>query len=97
MESVTAPDEYTLVITTSRAFAPLAGYLTKDATEILAASSFDSNDEVVEPIGTGLQVRLLGAKESMTGVRFEDYWGSKAKVEKVVFSNVLKRRPGRAC
>jgi peptide/nickel transport system substrate-binding protein len=93
VESVTAPDEYTLVITTSRPFAPLAGYLTKDATEILAASSFDSNDEVVEPIGTGpFKFDSWVPKESMTGVRFEDYWGSKAKVEKVVFSNVPEEK-----
>jgi len=93
VESVTAPDEYTLQITTSRPFAPLAGYLTKDAAEILAASSFDSNDEVVEPIGTGpFRFDSWVPKESMSGVRFDDYWASQARVKTVVFLNAPEEK-----
>ncbi len=93
VKSVTAVDENTLVITTSRQFAPLAGYLTRDASEILAVSSFDSNDEVAKPIGTGpFKFDSWVPKESITGVRFDDYWGSKAKVEKVVFQGVPEEK-----
>lgn len=93
VKSVTASDENTLVITTSRQFAPLAGYLTRDASEILAVSSFDSNDEVVKPIGTGpFKFDSWVPKESITGVRFDDYWGSKAKVEKVIFQGVPEEK-----
>jgi len=93
VNSVTTTDEHTLVITTCRQFATLAGYLTRDASDILAASSFDSNDDVAKPIGTGpFKFDSWVPKESITGVRFDDYWGSKAKVEKVIFLGVPEEK-----
>lgn len=86
VESISAPDEHTLVITTTRPFASLAGYLSKDAADILAASSLDENGEVVTPVGTGpFKFDSWVPKESMAAVRFDDYWGTKAKMEKVIY------------
>jgi peptide/nickel transport system substrate-binding protein len=93
IESVKAADKYTLIITTSRPFAPLAGYLSKDATDILAASSLNDKDEVIKPVGTGpFKFDSWVPKESMTGTRFDDYWGTKAKMEKVIFRCVPEEK-----
>jgi len=86
VESISAPDQHTLVITTSRPFASLAGHLSKDAANILAESSLDEKDEVATPVGTGpFKYDSWVPKESMTAVRFDDYWGNKAKVNKAIY------------
>lgn len=86
IESISAPDQETLVITTSRPFATLAGYLSKDAADILAESSFDEKNEVVAPVGTGpFKYDSWVPKEKMVAVKFDDYWGDKAKVDKVTY------------
>lgn len=93
VDSVQSADEHTLVIKTSRPFAPLAGYLSRDASKILAASSFDSSDDVVKPVGTGpFKFDSWVPKESITAVKFDDYWGEKAKVQKVIYQYVPEEK-----
>lgn len=86
IKSISTADEYTLVIDTTKPFAPLLGYLAGASSAIIAPASLDEKDEVVEPIGTGpFKFESWAPKESVTAVRFDDYWGTVAKLQKVIY------------
>ncbi|NCC26133.1 MAG: ABC transporter substrate-binding protein [Deltaproteobacteria bacterium] len=89
LASVQAPDDRTLVLTTTEPFAPLPAYLTMGETGALAPSSFDESGEVVRPVGTGPFVfESWKVKEEVTLTRNDRYWGDKAHVDTVVFRAV---------
>ncbi len=89
LKSIEAPDDATLVLTTTEPFAPLAAYLSMGETAPLAASSFDASGEVVQPVGTGPFVfESWKAKEEVVTARNDAYWGPKAKVSRVVYRSV---------
>ncbi|WP_419781205.1 ABC transporter substrate-binding protein [Maridesulfovibrio sp.] len=89
LKSITAPDDRTLVLTTSEPFAPLGAYLSMGETSPLAPSSFDSSGEVVNPVGTGpFAFESWKVKDHVVVKRNPIYWGEKAKVSKVVYRGV---------
>jgi peptide/nickel transport system substrate-binding protein len=89
LKEITAPDEHTLVIAMTKPFAPLIGYLASDASAIIAPASLNENDEMVKPVGTGpFKFDSWVSKESITAVKFDDYWGAKPKIEKVICLSV---------
>jgi peptide/nickel transport system substrate-binding protein len=86
LKEIKVSDKYTLVIATTKPFAPLIGYLASDASAIVAPASLNENDEMVKPVGTGpFKFDSWVSKESITAVKFDDYWGTKPKIEKVVY------------
>lgn len=89
LDSIEAPDETTLVLTTTKPFAPLAAYMAMGETAPLAASSFDASGEVVKPVGTGpFAFDSWKVKDEVVTTRNDDYWGPKAKVSSVVYRAV---------
>jgi len=93
IDDISAIDEYTLEITTTKPFAPLIGYLAGDRSAIIAPGSLDDNDEVIEPIGTGpFMFDSWVPKESVTALKFDDYWGTKPNLEKVIYMGVPEEK-----
>lgn len=89
LTGIEALDERTLVLTTSEPYAPLAAYMTMGETAPLAPSSYDSEGEVTRPVGTGPFVfEDWTPQEEVRLKRNADYWGEKAKVDKVVYRAV---------
>ncbi|TIH19835.1 ABC transporter substrate-binding protein [Marinifilum sp. JC120] len=88
--SITASDDQTLKIVTSKPFAPLAAYLSKGEAAALAPSSFDAKGNVIKPIGTGpFKFESCKLKDNLVAVRNANYWGSqKAKIDKVIYKGV---------
>lgn len=88
--SVEAPDETTLVVTTTEPYAPFLSYV---ATSFLcpATAIADGMDAFREsfgrsPIGTGpMQLATWTPGERIELDRFDDYWGEQPKLERVVY------------
>lgn len=89
LQSIEAPDDHTLVLTTTEPFAPLAAYMAMGESAPLAPSSFDESDEIIKPVGTGPFVfESWKPKNEVVLARNDAYWGPKANVAKVVYRAV---------
>ncbi len=86
IETIEAPDDKTLTITTSVPFAPLPAYLSKGEAAALAPSSFDAQGEVLKPVGTGFfKFESWKVKEEVVLSAYQNHWsGTIPKVDKVV-------------
>ncbi len=80
-------DDYTIVLRTTEPCSPLVNNLSNCATAIFSQAGFEAdNGEFSVDIGTGPFVFdqwLEG--ESVTQVRFDDYWGGPAKLSKIIW------------
>ena len=89
LDSVETKDDYTLMITTKEPFAPLSAYLTKGESAAISSSSFDEKGEFLEPIGTGpFKFESWKPKEEIILVKNDEYWGTKPKLDKVVYKGI---------
>ncbi|MGN0348804.1 MAG: ABC transporter substrate-binding protein [Roseburia sp.] len=81
--SVETPDEKTVVIALSEADPDFMSYLASVKAAIVPA---DSEDLDTNPIGTGpYQYVSRSIQENIILEKFEDYWGKKANIDRVVF------------
>lgn len=80
-------DDYTIILKTVKPYSPLINNLSNCSTAIFSKKGFEEdNGAFSKDIGTGPFVFdewLEG--ESVTQVRFDDYWGGPAKLSKIVW------------
>ena len=80
VKSVEAPDDHTVVVKTKEPYLEFLSYLT-------CAIIPEGSDPADGLIGTGpFKFVSRKAQENIVLERFDDYWGSKAQIEKVTFS-----------
>lgn len=92
-EGIEIVDDYTIRISTVEPFAPLLNHLAHPSAAILneKAVTEAGDDYGQKPVGTGpymLSNWVTG--DSIELARFEDYHGTAAKVEKVLFRNIAE-------
>jgi peptide/nickel transport system substrate-binding protein len=92
IESISAQDEKTLIITTKEAFAPLGAYLAVGESAALAPSSFDDKGDLVKLVGTGpYMLKSWKIKDEVVATKNPDYWGkNKASVDTVTYKSVTE-------
>ncbi len=79
-------DKNQVVITLDSPFAALPALLTHSTTVIAAPASLDKEGSYIAAIGTGpFAVDTFTPPQSLDVKRFADYWGNKAKLEKVSY------------
>lgn len=79
-------DQNSIVITLERPFAALPALLTHNTTVIAAQASIDEDGAHIAAIGTGpFAVDAFTPPQSVDVKRFDNYWGEKAKLEKVSY------------
>src|SRR5690606_35634379 len=94
ISEVEVVDEYTVHIKTEKPFAPLPAHLAHNAGSIIAPSAIEEENnggkKVTEnPIGTGpFKLEKWNTGDSIEFVKFEDYWGEKAKADTLTFKVV---------
>lgn len=94
ISEVEVVDEYTVHIKTEKPFAPLPAHLAHNAGSIIAPSAIEEEKnggkKVTEnPIGTGpFKLEKWNTGDSIEFVKFEDYWGEKAKADTLTFKVV---------
>ena len=88
LEAVEIVDDYTVDIVTSVPFGPLAASTAMVYTGIVSPNAVEKygDDYGRNPVGTGpFKFSEWKAKDSITLVRNDEYWGEKARLERVVF------------
>ncbi|KJE34952.1 peptide ABC transporter substrate-binding protein [Thalassospira sp. HJ] len=86
IKSIKAISPLVVEIENTEPFAALPNQLSDAITVVYAKSSFDEAGEFVKPIGTGPWKFEEYKKQDRTIVtRFDDYWGEKPALEKVVY------------
>lgn len=89
IDSMETKDDYTLKITTKEPFAPLPAYLTKGESAPISSSSFDEKGKFLKPVGTGpFKFESWIPKEELVLVKNDEYWGTKPKLDKVVYKGI---------
>jgi len=81
-------DEYTVVINTSRQFAPFLNHLTSPIAGIISPAALERYKEAVDrnPVGSGPYVLKEWVPNQRTVlVRNPDYWGKAPNIDEVVF------------
>ncbi len=79
-------DQNSVVITLDRPFAALPSLLTHNTTVIVAPASINEDGSHIAAIGTGpFAVDTFTPPQSVDVKRFDNYWGDKAKLEKVSY------------
>ena len=79
-------DQNSVVITLDQPFAALPALLTHNSTVIAAPTSINADGAYIDAIGTGpFAVDTFTPPQSVDVKRFADYWGDKAKLEKVSY------------
>jgi len=85
-----ADDERTLVIRTSRPFAPLPSYLTDYAGIVLAPSAYDADGRPQRPIATGpYRVTAVQGTRTIEAEAFANYWGVQPAIARVRYTAVV--------
>lgn len=85
LEKVEAIDNYTVKFTCAKPM-PLPTYLTHIAWPVVSPSSLDSAGQFQQPVGTGpFKFSNYSKGREVVLVKNSDYWGEKARLEKVVF------------
>lgn len=80
IEKIETPDDSTVVFTIDHADGEFLNYLT------VAVVPDDYTEQDTKPVGTGpFKFRSRTAQEAVVIERFDDYWGEKAKLDKVTF------------
>ena len=94
IESVEVIDRYTVVINTKYPFAPALSHLAMDVASIMSKKALDTYGYKTEeigwhPVGTGpYKYEKHVPEESVTLVRFDDYWGGRSYLDRIVFVTV---------
>jgi nickel ABC transporter nickel/metallophore binding protein len=87
ISSIEAPDEYTLILRTSKYYYALLYDLSiTRPPRMISPNSHDAAGNLINPAGTGpwmLQEHILDQRSVF--VRYEDYWRTKPQLEKVIF------------
>lgn len=84
-------DKDNLIVKLNSPFNVVPEYFTHTSTTILAKESFSKNSKVIKIIGTGAyKIKKLTAPLKLELVRFDEYWGEKANIEKVQYLAVGK-------
>lgn len=87
ISSIEAPDDYTLILRTSKYYYALLYDLSiTRPPRIISPNAHDAAGNLVNPAGTGpwkLQEHILDQRSVF--VRNDDYWGTKPTLEKVIF------------
>lgn len=81
-------DDYTVIVRTTEAYAPIIACLSHSANSIVNAKAWEEKGEdfVRNPVGTGpYKFVSWTSGESIVLERFEDYHGEKAKTKNLVF------------
>lgn len=80
IETITAPDERTVVISLKKGLRSFPAFLTHYTAIILAPSSYQQQ-KVSSIVGTGpFKLQHLEPPQSFTATRFDQYWGKKALI-----------------
>ena len=91
IQRVDVKDEYTAVVVTAYPFAPLLYHLSMDVAAIMSKAALDkygyeTKDIGWRPVGTGpFRYESHVPEESITLVRFEEYWGPRPYLDKIIF------------
>ena len=92
VESIEAPDDYTIVLTLKEPFGPFLDLLTADNVGIVPKHIYDGTEPLknpanLKPIGTGpFKFESWQAGQSITFVRNPDYWDTgKPYLDRIVF------------
>lgn len=85
-ETIQAPDEYTVTFKLNEPyFATLQELTFTRPSRMLSPSSVDANGKYVKPVGTGSwKLEEYVPDQRMVFVPFENYWGEKPKLSKVI-------------
>ena len=87
--SIKAVDKYLLQVTHTEPFAPLLYELGWFLFAMAAPSAFDTEGNIIEPIGTGpFKEELWVPDEKMVLVRNDEYWGKRPRLERVTLINI---------
>ncbi|MCC5909178.1 MAG: ABC transporter substrate-binding protein [Clostridiaceae bacterium] len=82
-----AKDEYTVAITHAVPMPEFPRMLAYHESPMFSLASFDDNDDIINPIGTGPFVfKEYITDESIILVKNENYWGETPMLEEVVFT-----------
>ncbi|MFZ5818249.1 MAG: glutathione ABC transporter substrate-binding protein [Bacillota bacterium] len=93
---VETPDELTVVLHTSKPFAPLQFHLTHSGVGIIAPSALAKGDDwlATNTIGTGpYTLKEFKKDQSTTLVKNPNYWGTPAKIDEVTYKAVKEAGP----
>lgn len=86
VKNLTALDDKTVQISLEKPLISFPAYLAHSTTMILAAASFNAENDVVKIIGTGpYQAVKIEAPQKIEQKAFADYWGDKAQIERVIY------------
>jgi peptide/nickel transport system substrate-binding protein len=86
IEAFEAEDERTLRVRLSRPYNPLAAVLAHYTTVILSPASYKAQGQVTRLQGTGpYQIERFDPPHRLGVVRFADYWGTPANIQRVVY------------
>ncbi|MFI5382616.1 MAG: ABC transporter substrate-binding protein [Methanosarcina thermophila] len=84
--SIETPDNQTLVINLNSTFPALPAYLSRGESAALAPGSYDGNNNLIKPIGTGPFIfESWKPEEEVILIKNPDYWGQVASVDKVIY------------
>lgn len=89
-------DEYTVQLVTDEPFAPMINHLTHSSTGMQSPTAIErfGDDYALNPVGTGPFVfKEWVAGDHITLARNDNYWGSPAQVDEVVFRVVPEDGP----
>jgi peptide/nickel transport system substrate-binding protein len=92
MESITAPDEYTVQIKTKTPQAAFPALLAGWGVQLVSPTAFKQGGKdglAAHQVGTGMfRVESFTPGASLTLARNDEYWGTKAQLDKVMFHSV---------
>jgi peptide/nickel transport system substrate-binding protein len=86
LSDIETPENLTLVIKLNSSFPALPAYLSKAESVALAPGSYDSEGNIVKPIGTGPFIfESWKPEEEIVITKNPDYWGQVASIDKVIY------------
>jgi nickel ABC transporter nickel/metallophore binding protein len=90
IESIETPDKYTLVLRLKDFYYAVGQELSfVRPVRFLSPKAVDANGKFVKPVGTGpWQVKLDNSGQRAIFVPYKNYWGTKPKLDRVVFDVV---------
>ncbi|HHY73319.1 MAG TPA: hypothetical protein GX497_08845 [Bacillus bacterium] len=83
IETVKAPDEYTVVFYLQKPFAPFLNLVGSYQCAIPSPASFDEEGKMVNPIGTGPFALKSLSKEKVEFVAYENHWREKPSIDEL--------------
>jgi peptide/nickel transport system substrate-binding protein len=91
IKSIETPDEFTVQLATTFPYGPALRTLAMDSASIISPTAIRryGKDIAWNPVGTGpYKYESHVPEQSITMVRFDDYWGGRPHLDRVVFRTV---------